>query len=547
MSKAISAILSPDTSLEEKRAIAENARPTNSEERASIVHAIMLAEDNNRLNKEAKRMSKAIEDVGNIQNEFKSELEKLTRPPWFPATFVKMLGTQRGDKALVTHNNQPRVVELRTGVEAKTLSPGDAVLLNEHLNVIMEKNVDALSRGGVMAKFDRWTPDGRAIVKFREEEVVCGAGPLKDSLKGKLDKIKPGDAVRWDENIKLAFERFESEDGKEFILQEAPDVGRAAVGGQDDNLDKVLSFLTMSLVAPDKAKNYGINGKGTMLMVGPPGTGKTLMARVAAHELALASKKKVRFGVVKPGEWQSPYVGVTEANIRSCFGALKDATKDGGYAVLFMDEIESIGRSRGTWTNIHSDRFLASLLSELDGFSDRQNIAVIAATNRKDLLDPALLERMSELEVQIGRPDHLGAKAIFSIHLPENIPFHANGISADKVRDQAINSAVSKMYKAPPICILRFDDGSSRSVVPSELVSGRLIEQICKTARRKAFLRDVSSGQEGLLVDDVEEAVVEAIEKLSTTISQHNAHSYISDIPSESRVVRVDTVVPGNK
>jgi ATP-dependent 26S proteasome regulatory subunit len=548
MSKLISAILSPDTDMENKRSIAEDARPSSMDERRAIEYALGMAEDNHRLKHENKKFRSAMEEVVAVQAEFKAQLDKLCMPPWFPATFVKMLGTLRGDKALVMSGNQSRVVEIGSEVDVSSLGLGDSVLLNEHQNIIMERSVDSSGRGGILAKFDRWTDDGRAIIRFREEEVVCAAGPLKDSLKGKLGKIKPGDLVRWDENIKLAFERFESESGKEFLLQEAPAVGRETVGGQDDNLDRVLSFLTMAMVAPEKAKTYGISGKGAMLMIGPPGTGKTLMARVAAYELSKIGKKKVRFGVVKPGEWLSPYVGVTEAHIRNCFSALKESTKDGGYAVLFLDEIESIGRLRGTMSNVHSDRFLASLIAEMEGFSDRQNVAVIAATNRKDLLDPALLERMSELEVFVGRPNEMGARAIFCIHLPADVPFHANGSTASKSRDEAIEAAVSMMYKkASPVCVLRLGDGSSRTVMPADMVSGRLIEQVCRSARRRAFLRDVREGKEGVLVQDVEDAVVEALARMSTTVSPMNAHSYIPDIPVEARVVRVDPIVPGNK
>lgn len=533
MSKVLNSILSSDLSIEEKQEIFDTSRLEGSD-RKVCESALGLMLENAQLRQ-------AVSDVSKIQAKFKEELDKFLCPPWFPAHFVKIIATQKGDRALVMQNNQPRVVELAPDVEKKELEPGDTVILNESQNVILERNIDSGTRGGTMARFDRWTEDGRAIVRFREEEIVCGAGPLVDTLKKSKKKIKAGDLVRWDENLKLAFERFESEEGKEFILQDVPQIGREAVGGQDENLNKVLDFLTMAVVSPDKAKAYGISGKGSMLMIGPPGTGKTLMAKVSAYELSKIAKKKVRFGVVKPGEWTSPWVGVTEQKIRSTFASLKQATEDGGYAVLFMDEIEGIGRIRGNATNQHADKFLTALLAELDGFADRKNIAIVAATNRKDLIDPALLERLSEVEVVVGRPNREGAKKIFGIHLPTSIPFHANGVSAEQAREDSIEKAVEILYDGDPLCVVTLEDGRQRDVLANELVSGRMIEQACKMARRTAFLRDVRESKAGMIVEDVRSAVADAVVRLSTTLSAQNVKSYITDIPSEARVVDVTT------
>src|SRR5262249_19349735 len=156
----------------------------------------------------------------------------------------------------------------------------------------------------------------------------------------------------------------------------------------------------------------------------------------------------------------SPYVGATQKAIRDTFKTLRQATRD-GLAFLFLDELESFARTRGHFANIHSDKHLAALLAELDGFEDRKDIAIIAATNRKDLLDPALLARFA-VEVQVSRPDSSAAKAILNIHLPSSLPFSPNGELAAGTRDELIESAVSHLY-APnadnAICRIRFRDG----------------------------------------------------------------------------------------
>jgi ATP-dependent 26S proteasome regulatory subunit len=184
--------------------------------------------------------------------------------------------------------------------------------------------------------------------------------------------------------------------------------------------------LTAALVAPALAKSYGLGGRRAILLYGPPGCGKTLIARNAAAELQRQSGRRCRFAVVRPGEFESPYVGESEANIRACFRALAEASA-GGLALVFLDEIESIGRIRGAHGARHADRFLAALLAEIDGFRERGQVAILAATNRRDLLDPALLSRLSDVQLAVPRPDLASAREIFAVHLPESLPYARRG------------------------------------------------------------------------------------------------------------------------
>jgi SpoVK/Ycf46/Vps4 family AAA+-type ATPase len=217
-----------------------------------------------------------------------------------------------------------------------------------------------------------------------------------------------------------------------------------------------------------------------------------------------------------------------------------------GFAVLFLDEIEAVGRIRGSAVGHHSDKFLAALLAELDGFTDRGGVAIIAATNRKDMVDPALLERLSDVEIHVSRPDMRGARAIFQIHLPESLPYSPNGASAEDTRLEIIETAVSRFYSPNAeneLCILRFRDGKTRTVTARELASGRIFEQICRAARQAAFLRDVRGGEPGLRVADIENAVSHAMKRLASTLSLRNVHAYLSDLPQDVDVVSVEPVV----
>jgi SpoVK/Ycf46/Vps4 family AAA+-type ATPase len=281
------------------------------------------------------------------------------------------------------------------------------------------------------------------------------------------------------------------------------------------------------------------------MMVGPPGCGKTMMARVAAAEVSRRSGKKCRFAVIKPSEWESPYVGETQANIRQCFETLRAAADESGYTVVFMDEIECVTRIRGSLMGHHSDKFLAAFLAEAEGFRDRGNIAIITATNRKDLIAPEAYERLAEVEIHVTRPDMRGAQEIFAIHLDTSFPYSPNGKAALVTRAELIGRAVSRLFDPNAdnqLCTVKLRDGKQRKVAAREVVSGRLIEQICRAARQSAMLRHLATGAGGICADDLDEALAAAIARLTTTLTPHNIRSYLSDLPQDIDVVAVEPV-----
>jgi len=472
-------------------------------------------------------------------NELKQILDKLTNPPWHLGIFVQVVDTPEGPRAMVYHGGARRVVNLAEGLELDSLEVGDEVLLSDQLSVLIGKSPDGLPQVGETTEFHRYTDDGRLILRCRDEEFVVQAAA---ALRGV--ELTGGDLVRWDRSTWLAYEPIERAAGRRFLLDEVPDARPEQVGGQRANLRSLLAALTTTLVDAEKAKRYALDGRQSILMVGPPGCGKTLMARVAAAEITRRSGKDCRFAAVKPAEWEDPYVGVTQQNIRNCFKTLKEVAEE-SFAVLFLDEIEAVGRMRGSLVGHHSDKFLAALLAELDGFADRSGVAIIAATNRKDLADPALLERISDVEIVVDRPDARAAREIFRIHLPESTPYSPNGELAGQTREELVDRAVSRLYDPNAeneLCKIKFRDGKSRTVTARELISGRSIEQICRAARQSAYLRDVHSGAPGVRAEDIDEAVSDAIQRLSTTLSRYNAHAYLCDLPQDLDVVAVEPI-----
>ena len=484
-------------------------------------------------------LARAIADAQASQHELKQLVESLLAPPWHPAVFLRALTDDPRPRALVMHGGSRRVVGCADGVDVRVLTIGDEVFLGRDANVIVGRPSDAMPRCGETACFERATADGRLVLKWRDEEVVVDAAPALREV-----ALERGDQLRWDRSAWLAFERVERTDGRQFLLDEVADIGRDRVGGQDAVLDALLGALTATLTEPALAARYGVGARHSMLLHGPPGCGKTLLARVAAAEVQRRGGRRCRIGVVKPAEWESPWVGETQQNIRRCFAALRAAAAE-GQAILFLDEIEAVGRIRGGAANVHSDKFLAALLAELDGFTDRAGVAIVAATNRKDLVDPALLERLSDLEIAVRRPRMQDARAIFAIHLPRDLPYGPNGAAAAGARDAIIDAAVSRFYSpnaGNELCTMRFRDGKARIVCARELASGRTIEQICRAARRTAFLRHVQGGVPGLRPSDVEDAIADACERLATTLSVRNAHAYLSDLPQDVDVVGVEPI-----
>jgi len=515
----------------ERRRQAIRARRAESPEWSERLDHLLLMEIH--------RKNQGLQEARGNLEKMRQILEKLTAPPWHMAVFVCPIETEEGVRALVYHGTGRRVVNLMEGFDLTSLEPGDEVFLGNELNVIMSKSPDDIPRVGETAVFSRYTEDGRLIIQLRDEElIIAAAGSLRDV------KLESGDIVRWDKTCWMAFEKIPHDEGRRYFLDELPQIGPEQVGGQSANLRKLLASLTAKLVNPGLAATYGLDGRQSVLMVGPPGCGKTLMARVAASEVGRLSGKKCRFAVVKPGAWEDPFVGVTQRNIRHCFQALKEASKE-TFAVLFLDEIETVGRIRGSIVGHHSDKFLGALLAELDGFDQRGNVAVIAATNRKDLCDPSLLQRLGDVEIEVARPDPRGATEIFRIHMPDSYPYSPNGSAAAHTREDAIDAAVSQLY-APnagnEVCTLKFRDNKTRLVTARELTCGRIIEQICRDARRTAYLRHSEGGEPGIRVEDMREAVATAMDHMSTIITPRNAHAYLFDLPQDIDVVAVEPI-----
>ena len=467
----------------------------------------------------------------------KKIVTKLSAPPWLEGIFIRLESTTQGLMAVVSHSGQNRLVQLAEELDCREFAKGDVVFLSDGLNVVLGKATYELSRLGETATVESVLPDGRLMISDRDTMIVVeAAGRALEA------DPKPGDRVLWHSDLRLATELIDPQAPKGLILEEVSDVSSACLAGMDAKLNRIIDRFTMSIADAVTAALYGIGGNKSLLLYGPPGCGKTTIMRIVASEIAKLSGKACKIAIVRGAELESPWVGTGQQNIKALFKTLNEVD---GPTILFIDEVEAIGRVRGHPAGHHSDTFLSSWLAELDGFTQRKGVGVIAATNRKDMLDQAFYERIAGMEVRIGRPNMEACRAIFDIHLPESLPFRPNGPAARSTRDDIIECAAARLYLPNgnnELAVLRFRDGKSRTVFAKELVSGRLISQIAETARESAFLRHASGGEAGLILADIEDAVDQALERLSATLSPVNARSYLEDLPQNVDVVAVEPV-----
>jgi proteasome-associated ATPase len=511
-----------------------------------------LLNTQNQLMERNQLLQEALEGAEKTQTQLRELVDQLTASPWHPALFRGVVETPLGARAMVWTGGAPRLVDVHPTVDVPALRSGDPVYLDHELANLMAPSEGVFVPPTDTANFERLTIDGRIVVRSRGEEVVLERAACLDP-----DELRPGQMVLFDRPSRMALETLDGIEGEQYQLDDVAELSRDAVGGRRDTLDDLIGVLTASLLEPDLARTYQLGGRRAVLLYGPPGCGKTLMARTAASEIQRISGKPCRFAVVRPGEFKNSYVGATEANIRNCFRALREAALD-SMVVLFLDEIESIGRIRGSQGQAghHDDGFLAALLAEIDGFCERGDVSIVAATNRRDLLDPALLSRFSDKQIAVPRPNQQAAREIFEIHLQPSLPYargHAGGPiesgsqQAYDLRAELLETTVSRIY-APnadnEICRLQFRDGTSRTVHARELMSGRLIEQLALAVREKAFRRHLRGEGQGLCVADAIASIETSLAELSTTLSVHNARAYLDDLPQDLDVVRVDAIRP---
>jgi proteasome-associated ATPase len=475
------------------------------------------------------------------RNELQSVIEHLTAPPLRLATFLEMVEIRGIPSAVVCHEGVPRVVTLAE--ECGSLAVGDEVLLGEDLNVLVAKSPVAASFWGQTARFERRLADGRLVLVCREEEVVVRPSASLDA-----GSLQAGDTVRWNPSALLALERVDGSNGRRWFLEKTPDVTFDDIGGLDAQIEKLRSDFLIRYRHPEIATLYRARPKGSVLLKGRPGTGKTMLAKALANWLAsLSPDGESRFIAIKPGELGSVYYSQTETNIREVFRVAHEfgARNPRIPVVIFFDEVDVTAGARGESFHRVDDRVTVALAAELDGLKDRGNVFVIAATNRAEDLDAALLRngRLGDDPIEVPRPGRDAAIAILRKHLRSDVPW------ADD-RDELIDAAVARIY-APngesDIARVVLRSGQDRVVRAADLVSGASLAKIARDAVDRAVRRHITTGDVGVRLTDVLDAVADELDGQAGLLTLRNVRRLVDGLPDDAGVARVERLRVGEK
>ena len=451
------------------------------------------------------KLSAVLEEAREQLAMLREEVEKLTTAP---NPFATVLAINTDSTVDVMSGGRKMRVNAQPSIEIKQLQRGQQVLVNDAMNIVEVRDFDRL--GQVVAIKEMLGDDRLLVVAHADEErVVEMAGPLLGV------HLRTGDHVRIDSRNGLAYEKLLRPEVEELVLEEVPDVTYEQVGGLRDQIEAIRDAVELPYVHRDLFEEYGLVAPKGVLLYGPPGCGKTLIAKAVANSLAEAVARRSGhddarsyFLNIKGPELLNKYVGETERQIRLIFQRAKEKADEGVPVIVFFDEMDSLFRTRGS--GISSDvesTIVPQLLSELDGVELLKNVIVIGASNREDLIDPAILRPgRLDVKIKIARPDAEAARQIFRIYLDPNLPFDEEALeSVDGDRqalvERMVHRVVAMMYAASDenrFLEVTYQNGDREVLYFRDFSSGAMIENIVRRAKKAAIKRRIAGLSGGI-------------------------------------------------
>jgi proteasome-associated ATPase len=449
-----------------------------------------------------------------IEN-LREEVEKLTQPPAVYGTFIAFNDDNTVD---IYAQGRKMRVSILPGITTSDVHRGDEVVLNESFSVIAVRASDG--QGEVVTVKDV-LDERRVLVYGRadEERVVELAQSLKET------KLRAGDALLLDTRSNLLVEKIARPESEELVLEEVPDISYEDIGGLDAQIELITDAVELPYLHRALFQDYELPAPKGILLYGPPGCGKTLIAKAVANSLSkkvaeLSGNKNVRsyFLNIKGPELLNKYVGETERQIRLVFQRAREKAEEGTPVIIFFDEMDSLFRTRGT--GISSDMestIVPQLLAEIDGVESLRDVIVIGATNREDLIDPAILRPgRLDVKIKIERPNQEAAAQIFQRYLHSELPIEESiikdlgGGDRDKAVRLMIEQTVENMYLIDDtnrFLEVTYQGGDKEILYFKDFASGAMIENVVRRAKKLAVKREIASKGKGVRTEDLMESI----------------------------------------
>jgi proteasome-associated ATPase len=442
----------------------------------------------------------------------REEVDNLTQPP---AAYGTYLQTNDDGTVDVFSSGRKMRVALHPDIELEELRKGQEVVLNESLNVVLARDPD---QGGEVVTIAEILEDGRRAlcVGRADEERVA---EISEYLVGV--KLRAGDSVLMDPRTGLLLEKLPRPEIEEVVLEEVPDITYSDIGGLDTQIEAITDAVELPYVYKELFAEYKLPAPKGILLYGPPGCGKTLIAKAVANSLAKKVSERTGnantrsyFLNIKGPELLNKYVGETERQIRLVFQRAREKAEEGVPVIVFFDEMDSLFRTRGT--GISSDMestIVPQLLAEIDGVETLRNVIVIGASNREDLIDPAILRPgRLDVKIKIERPDETAAEQIFARYLTAELPLDGGEVASlggghpDKTVKLMIERTVTEMYRADEenrFLEVTYQNGDKEILYFKDFSSGAMIENIVRRAKKLAIKRVIAGDGAGIRMSDM--------------------------------------------